>query len=418
MGVRACATEIVSTLVRAGYIAYFAGGWVRDFIMKHPSDDIDIATSAPPEKIIELFPHTIKVGLAFGIVVVVLKGHQFEVATFRKDIGSVRGRYPEKIELSNPQEDALRRDFTINGMFYDPLKDSIYDYVHGREDIQSKVIRTIGDPHDRFIEDRLRMIRAIRFAARFGFTIDPATWQAIKENAHTLFPSVAMERVWQEFNKMAKSPRFDWAIMEMHRTGILGVIFPALKDLPIRAIEDRVAFFNQFPKGAPVILYLIELFPETALEELLELCQYLRTSVHEGKLVEFAHKGKVLLEQEETKPHGIAGIEWAYFYAHRMFPTAFDVIAARYPEEKRGVIIERHQKRRERLLPHVQRLVEKKPLVTAAILQDYGIPPGKMMGELLRAAEHAAITHDIHEAELVIELLKELPLWPKEHRNV
>lgn len=413
MDIRQCATEIVTTLVRAGYIAYFAGGWVRDYIMQHPSDDIDIATSAPPEKIIELFPHTIKVGLAFGIVIVVLKGHQYEVATFRKDIGSVGGRHPEKIELSNPKEDALRRDFTINGMFYDPLEGKIYDYVHGQEDIKRKIIRTIGDPHERFVEDRLRMIRAIRFAARFGFSIDPATWQAIKENAHTLFPSVAMERIWQEFNKMAKFPRFDWAIIEMHRTGLLGVIFPSLQNLPLSVIEDRVAFFSQFPKGAPVILFLMELFPETSLEELLELCQYLRTSVQEGKLVEFTHRGKILLEQEEAEPHGIEGIEWAYFYAHRMFHTTFEVIAARYPEEERGILMERHQKRRERLLPHIQRLVEKRPLVTAAILQDYGIAPGKTMGDLLRAAEHAAITHDIHDPEVVIKLLKEMPLWPK-----
>lgn len=413
MDVKQGATEIITTLGKAGYIAYFAGGWVRDYIMKHPSDDIDIATNAPPEKIIELFPHTIKVGLAFGIVIVVLKGHQYEVATFRKDIGSIGGRHPEAIELSTPQEDALRRDFTINGMFYDPIENTIYDYVHGQKDIERKIICTIGNPHERFFEDRLRMIRAIRFAARFGFMIDPATWQAIKESAHTLFPSVAMERIWQEFNKMAKFPRFDWAIIEMHRTGLLGVIFPSLKEMPLSVIENRVAFFNQFPKGVPVILFLMELFPETSLKELLDLCQYLRTSVHEGKLVEFTHKGKNLLELEETEPHGITGIEWAYFYAHQMFHTTFDVIAARYPEEERGALRERHLKRRERLLPHIQRLVEKKPLVTAAILQDYGIVPGKRMGDLLRAAEHAAITHDIHDAELVIELLKEMPLWPK-----
>lgn len=413
MDVREGATQIIKILAKAGYIAYFAGGWVRDYIMKHPSDDIDIATSAPPEKIIELFPHTIKVGLAFGIVIVVYKGHNYEVATFRKDIGSVGGRHPEKIELSSPQEDALRRDFTINGLFYDPLENKIFDYVRGQEDIQKGIIRTIGNPQERFVEDRLRMIRAIRFAARFGFSIDPATQQAIKENAHSLFPSVAMERIWQEFNKMAKFPQFDWAIIELHRTGLLGVIFPILRNLPLRIIEDRVAFFNHFPKKSPAILYLMELFPETPLEELLELCQYLRTSGLEGKLVEFAHKGKGLLLQEEIEPQGIAGIEWAHFYAHRFFQTTFDVLAARYPEEERGMIKERHLKRRERLLPHIQRLVEKKPLVTAAILQDYGIPPGKKMGELLRAAEQAAILHDIHDAEEIIQLLKEMPLWPK-----
>lgn len=415
MDLKRLAIEIIRTLNAAGYLAYIAGGWVRDYMMDHPSDDIDIATSAPPEKIIELFPHTIKIGLAFGIVVVVLERHQFEVATFRRDIGSAGGRRPEKIELSTPQEDALRRDFTINGMFFDPIENKVYDFVHGREDLQRRVIRTIGNPYERFVEDRLRMIRAIRFSARFGFSIDVETQQAIKENAHTLFPSVAMERVWQEFNKMAKFPRFDWAIIEMHRLGLLSVIFPSLHHIPLRVIEDRVAFFNQFPKEAPVILYLMELFPETPLGELLALCQYLRTSIFEEKLVEFAYKGKNLLAQEEIAPHGIEGVDWAYFYAHHLFPATFDVITARYPDEQRGIIVEKHLERQERLSPHIQRLMQKKPLVTAAILQDYGIPPGKRMGDLLRAAEHAAITLDIHDPQEVIALLKEMPLWPNEN---
>jgi poly(A) polymerase len=408
------ATEIIRTLNAAGYVAYIAGGWVRDYIMDHPSDDIDIATNAPPEKILALFPHTIKVGLAFGIVVVVLHGHQFEVATFRKDIGSVGGRRPEKIELSTPQEDALRRDFTINGMFFDPIENRIYDFVSGQEDLKQKVIRTIGNPHERFTEDRLRMIRAVRFSARFGFAIDPETQQAIKDNALSLFPSVAMERIWQEFNKMAKFPRFDWAIIEMHRLGLLSIVFPSLKHIPLSVIKDRVAFFNQFPKNTPAILYLMELFPETPLGELLQLCQYLRTSILEEKIVEYAYKGKHLLAQEESTPHKIEGIDWAYFYAHSFFPTTFDVITARYSNEQRGLLIEKHSQRKERLFPHIQRLMEKKPLVTAAILLDYGIAPGKRMGDLLRAAEYAAITQDIHDPQQVVAILKEMPLWPKE----
>lgn len=408
------ATEIIQTLKAEGYLAYIAGGWVRDFMMNHPSDDIDIATNAPPEKIISLFPHTIKVGLAFGIVIVILKGHQFEVASFRKDIGSVGGRRPEKIELSTPQEDALRRDFTINGMFYDPIENHIYDFIHGQEDLKQRVIRTIGNPYERFTEDRLRMIRAVRFSARFGFSIDPETQQAIKDNAHMLFPSVAMERIWQEFNKMAKFPRFDWAIIEMHRLGLLSIIFPSLHRIPIGVIKDRVAFFNQFPKDTPAILYLMELFPDEPLGKLLELCQYLRTSILEEKLVEFTYKGKHLLAQEATTPHGIEGIDWAYFYAHRFFPTTFDVITARYSDEQRGLLIEKHSQRQERLLPHIQRLVTKKPLVTAAILQNYGIPPGKTMGDLLKAAEYAAITQDIHDPQQVVAILKEMPLWPND----
>ena len=174
------AKSIVAKLSRAGYTAYFAGGWVRDYVMGHPSEDIDIATNAAPAEIMDLFPHTILVGLAFGVVIVVIEGHQFEVATFRKDLQYIDGRHPQGIEMSTPREDALRRDFTINGMFYDPLEEVIHDFVHGQEDIRLGIIRTIGNPHERFFEDRLRMLRAFRFSSRFSFSIDPETQEAIQ----------------------------------------------------------------------------------------------------------------------------------------------------------------------------------------------------------------------------------------------
>lgn len=413
MNAHECAVEIVKTLVRAGYKAYFAGGWVRDYVMKHPSDDIDIATDAPPEVIIELFPRTVLVGLAFGVVIVLMNGHQFEVATFRQDVGYTGGRRPDKIILSSPQEDAYRRDFTINGMFYDPLTDTIHDFVQGHDDIQVGVIRTIGSPHERFVEDRLRMIRAIRFASRFNFEIDEETKHAIREHAHTLFPAVAMERIWQELNKMSKFPRFDRAIVEMHRLGLLPIIFPPLQGMTEEAIHQRVGSFGQFPKGTPAILYLMELFPNTPLEELLELCQYLRTSVNEGKLVEYAYKGKLLLEKEKTAPHAVEETEWANFYADRFFQVCFNVITASYPESERAALLKRHSQRRERLLPHVQRIVEKKPVVTSAVLKDYGIKPGKQMGDLLKEAERIAILNDLHDPIEIVQRLKETPLWPK-----
>jgi poly(A) polymerase len=219
------ATLLVKELVKAGYIAYFAGGWARDYVMGHPSADIDIATNAPPEKILDLFPCTILVGLAFGVIIVVIEGHQFEVATFRRDIGYDSGRRPNSIELADPEEDALRRDFTINGLFFDPLEERIIDYVGGIEDIKKRVIRTIGNADERFSEDRLRMIRAIRFAARFGFAIEEETQIGIALNADTLFPAVAMERIWQEFNKMVAYPHFDQALIEMHRLKLLPVIW-------------------------------------------------------------------------------------------------------------------------------------------------------------------------------------------------
>lgn len=188
MPTRAFATSVVKRLVDAGHIAYFAGGWVRDFLMKHPSDDIDIATSASVEQIQSLFPKTIPVGIAFGIVIVVEQGHQFEVATFRKESGYLDGRRPTNIEPASPEEDSQRRDFTINGMFWDPLQEKLYDYVEGQTDLKKGIIRAIGDPHQRFLEDRLRMIRAARYATRFHFPIEIETRQAILAHPRVFFP--------------------------------------------------------------------------------------------------------------------------------------------------------------------------------------------------------------------------------------
>ena len=402
------ATEIVKKLVRAGYIAYFAGGWVRDYVMKHPSADVDIATNAPPEVILDLFPRTILVGLAFGVVIVAVNGHQFEVSTFRKDIGYTDGRKPDKIELTDPQEDAKRRDFTINGMFYDPLENEIYDYVDGMRDIKEGVIRTIGSPHERFVEDRLRMIRAIRFAARFGFVIDPETEKGIVENADTLFPAVAMERVWQEFKKMASSVRFDWALIEMHRMGLLPIIFPTLAVVHLKDIKHRVSPFPNFPKGCPTILYVMELFPDNTLDDLMALCTYLKISVQEARLLEFAYNAhKMLLNEAEAEKS-----RWVHFYVHPHSQTVLEAFAARLSPLDREAFLERNNLRRTELMHHISRVDQKKPLVTSRDLLEYGIPPGKVMGILLKEAEQIAITHDLHAVTDVIVILKKSPEWP------
>lgn len=409
MDFSAQAMKIVKTLNSNGYIAYFAGGWVRDFVMKHPSMDIDIATDAPSDKIIDLFPHTILVGIAFGVVIVVIEGHQFEVATFRKDIEYLHGRRPERIEHSSDYEDAQRRDFTINGMFYDPIKEMVIDYVGGQKDIQKGLVRTIGDPHERFMEDRLRMIRAVRFACRFGFEIDFETQLAITAHAHTLFPAVAIERVWQEFNKMAIGPRFDQALIEMHRLGLLQQIFPSLNNVSLEEIEWRVSSFPYFPKDCPVILYLIELFPDHSLDELVKLAQDLKTSSYESKLIEFAYSSKQLMIKEES----VEPFEWTRLYAHHAFPVFMHVIAAKYPSEQREEFIKRHLERRQKLMPHIERIMNKKPLVNASILIEHGISPGKVMGDLLKEAEYTAILYDLHDVDTVLSFLKTHPLWPQ-----
>lgn len=403
------AIEIVKRLNKAGHVAYFAGGWVRDYLMGHPSNDIDIATDARPEQILDLFPRTILVGLAFGVVIVLMDGKQFEVSSFRKDIEYRDGRRPENIEYSNAEEDAERRDFTINGMFYDPIEDIIHDFVGGKADIHNRIIRAIGDPHERFVEDRLRMIRAIRFAARFDFLIAQDTQDAIIENAYSLFPAVAMERIWQEFNKMASNPHFDLALSEMYRLELLQVIFPKLIPVGLHEIRKRVSSFSSFPAECPTILYLLELFPGEPLDSIIEICRYLKASNRDIKLVELIYFARNLISSMEP----IEKKEWVYFYAHPDAELCLKVIAASLPKEQQREFLEQHQKEKEFLHPHIQRVQLGKPLVSAALLKAHGISPGKSMGELLKEAERMVINHNRENADEIVRMLKKSPLWQK-----
>ncbi|NGX42573.1 MAG: CCA-adding enzyme [Chlamydiae bacterium] len=402
-----CAKKIVKQLNEAGYTAYFAGGWVRDFLMGHPSSDIDIATNAPPETIVKLFPKTVPVGISFGVVIVLMDGHQFEVSTFRRDLEYQDGRRPTEIELSTPVEDAQRRDFTINGMFYDPVEEKVIDYVKGQEDLKRGVVRTIGNPHERFVEDRLRMIRAVRFAERFGFTIDEETRKAIAENAKTLFPAVAIERVWQELEKMAEYPNFAQAIVELHQLGLLSVIFPVFKTIDVEELKRRVSSFANFPKESPPILYVMELFPDASLETQSELCQYLKVSNKNSRLVEFTCRARELVQKEESED-----VEWARYYAQPNAQLSLEVIAARYPSDKRATFLSKHKERQKRLDAHIQRIASRQPLVTSLDLQQEGIPPSKKMGELLEEAERISVNQDLHDKEQVLTVLKQSPKWP------
>lgn len=408
MEVKEIATTIVNTLQEEGHTAYFAGGWVRDLIMGHPSDDIDIATSASPEEITALFPKTIAVGRAFGVVVVLAEGHQFEVSTFRRDLDYRDGRRPTGFEPSSPEEDAKRRDFTINGMFYDPTDDALHDFVGGKADIAKGVIRTIGDPFERFFEDRLRMIRAVRFAARFRFHIDPETKDAIAQNAPTLFPAVSMERIWQELNKMRAYPSFDHSLVELHRLGLLAEIFPRLKGTPLDTVKKRVACFERLPTSAPTVAFLLPLFPEMSEEDLVDICRSLRMSNRDMKFALFLRQIQTL---ENPDAHA-----WSHIYAHPDSELAIEILAALEPNEKeRTALLDEHAHRRSGLAPHIKRIVEKAPVVTSADLKAEGIKPGKWMGELLAEAERTAIVHEHHTKEEVIKKLKGTPLWERAH---
>jgi poly(A) polymerase len=224
---RNAAEGIVRRLRAAGFEAVFAGGCVRDRLLELEPSDYDIATSARPEQVEALFERTIPVGKQFGIVIVVIDGANFEVATFREDGPYVDGRRPASVHFSDARSDALRRDFTINAMFEDPLSGEIIDYVGGRADLAAGVLRAVGDPRARFGEDRLRMIRAVRFATRFGFAIDPPTLAAVRAEPDRL-AIVSAERIGEEIVRILTEGSAKAGFELLDETGLLAVVLPEI----------------------------------------------------------------------------------------------------------------------------------------------------------------------------------------------
>ncbi len=219
------ALNIIKKLTGAGFKAYWAGGCVRDMIMGLKCKDYDIATSAKPDQIIKLFNKTIPVGISFGVIKVIYENSEFEVATFRSDGKYLDGRHPEEVHFSDEKEDACRRDFTINGIFFDPLNEKIIDYVNGQEDIKNRIIKTIGSPKERLSEDRLRLVRAVRFATRFQYKIEEKTYMAIKEMAPGI-TGISAERIREELEKMLTGPRPADSIEMLEEVGLLKLFLP------------------------------------------------------------------------------------------------------------------------------------------------------------------------------------------------
>src|SRR6202795_2264434 len=237
------ATAIVQSLRQRGFQAYLVGGCVRDLLLGRDPKDYDVATNATPAQVMDIFPETYAVGAQFGVVLVPVpdrdavsgdqaelssKSRAVEVATFRSDIGYSDGRHPDEVRFSrDPQEDVARRDFTINGMLLDPTSGEVLDFVAGRKDLEARIIRTIGEPEKRFGEDKLRMLRAVRFAARFEYAIEPATFAAIQKLASQIHV-VSRERVRDELTRMLTEGPARRAFLLLDESGLLKEVLPEI----------------------------------------------------------------------------------------------------------------------------------------------------------------------------------------------
>jgi tRNA nucleotidyltransferase/poly(A) polymerase len=226
----AAAQSIVEHLRAKGFEALYAGGCVRDRLLGVEPHDYDVATSARPEQVEALFPRTVPVGAQFGVILVLEGGAELQVATFRGDGAYHDGRHPESVHYTDAEGDARRRDFTINGLFYDPIAEEVLDYVGGRLDLENRLIRAIGNPSERFAEDKLRLLRAIRFATTLGFSIDPGTWSALLQWAPEIH-AVSAERIRDEFCKILLSPNRLHGFDLLDQSGLLRIILPEMETL-------------------------------------------------------------------------------------------------------------------------------------------------------------------------------------------
>jgi poly(A) polymerase len=261
--VREAALELASRLKAAGHEALFAGGCVRDRLLDHPPKDYDIVTSALPAEVLRIFPGSNEVGAHFGVVIAKHAGHHVEIATFRTDGSYHDGRRPASVTFSNPQEDAKRRDFTINGLFEIPETGEVIDYVGGLPDLEAGIVRAIGDPVARFREDGLRLLRAVRFAAKMGFAIEPETDAALRDCA-PLLDRISPERIRDELSKILTSPRRREGVRHLVDTDLIRHFMPEI--LPMIGCEQPPEWHPEGDVYTHTLIMLGMLAPDAPLE--------------------------------------------------------------------------------------------------------------------------------------------------------
>jgi len=432
---RQSALAIIKVLREKGFQAYFVGGCVRDMVMKRRPSDFDIATSAFPEEIEAIFSKTIPVGKAFGVMIVRLEGESFEVATFRKDFEYRDGRRPGRVEFSNAKADCLRRDFTVNGLFYDPAQGEIIDWVDGIRDIKRKVIRTIGSPTRRFREDKLRMLRAVRFATNLGFKIEKKTLEAIKR-MHKQTRVVSAERIRDELVKLLTGPNprngLDW----LDKTGLLKVILPEVEKLKNVAQPKEFHPEGDVYKHTRLLLYYLK-EPDIvlALGALLHDIGKPKTFRRAKDRIRFNGHDKVgarmtedilqrLRFSNEIKKQVTACVEWHMQFkdAKKMrestlkkmfqrptFDTELEQHRVDCMASHKDLTIWRFLHKKKKTM--TQKEIKPTPYLMGRDLLAMGIPAGPAMGEILKLAEEKQLDGHWKNKE-------EAAQWAKKHWRI
>ncbi|MBL4883998.1 MAG: CCA tRNA nucleotidyltransferase [Planctomycetaceae bacterium] len=403
------ALEVVQRLVAAGHQALWAGGCVRDDLMGHSPEDYDVATSALPDQVRSLFGkrHTLAVGESFGVIVVLGPGKQFgqvEVATFRQDSLTSDGRRPDSVQFSTAEEDAQRRDLTINGLFYDPLTDQLLDYVGGQKDLEQKIIRAIGNPKTRIQEDKLRMLRCIRFTSRFQFQLDQKTAEAIREMAPQI-PVVSKERISEELRKMFADPNRAFALKLIDSLGLFRVLFAELETSwnSNTFQQDTFRYFEQMQLQDFQICYAILLRELNSADQPLAaktFCKSLKLSNQQTDCIDWLVKHQSGLDQADQ----LALHQLNPLLSHPQTQRLLELTRLKATiKDKQPLDFQFCQ---QYLKNTPQKRIAPAPLVTGKDLIATGRKPGKQFAELLNQIRNAQLDEQIHTKQEALELIE------------
>ncbi len=405
MSNRRAAIEITRRLQRHGFQALLAGGCVRDMLLGRPAKDYDVATDARPADVMRLFARTLTVGAKFGVVIVLIRGRPVEVATFRSEAGYEDGRHPSAVRFTSAAEDASRRDFTINGMFYDPPKEQVIDHVGGQADLRKRIIRTVGNPQERFREDYLRMLRAVRFSTQLGFAIEPQTYAAIGCNAAEIV-RISGERIAVELEGILIDPNRAAGASMLIETALAEAIFPRFAG----ARADRaVAVLAQLRKKVDFPLALAAFFAGCPTDFAMDRCKILRLSKRQTKHIEFllSHRSRLLDADMSLAPLKKL-LAKPYFRDLYELERAIQKAAA----AKEGLASLSRLRRRVRALRGVD--VEPKPLLNGRDLMRLGAVPGPALGQLAEELYVAQLEGEVQTPEQAEQWAE---AWLERHRS-
>jgi len=370
---RQAALKIIRRLRSKGFQGLLAGGCVRDMLLGRRAKDYDVATDAGPEDVMGMFRRTLKVGAKFGVVIVLMDKSRVEVATFRTETGYGDGRHPDRVRFATAAEDAARRDFTVNGMFYDPVKRQVLDFVDGRADLKKALIRTIGRPEERFGEDYLRMLRAIRFSAQLSFKIERRTFAAVCGNAEKII-NISGERISAELEGMLVSFNRSGGLRLLFKSGLADVIFPGIDE---QQRKFAVKVLTHLPERIDFPLGLAAVFAGCQTEFAIEKCKILRLSRSAIRHIKFllTSRGKLLDEKMSLA-------QLRLIVAEPYFQDLYDLQKAIQTAKRQGITRLVGLKRRIKALGDME--LKPKALLNGHDLMGLGAVAGPRLGQLAR----------------------------------